>query len=76
MRFILVTILAAGAMAALPFAGGVWMDEAEAPRVTVIYKNLASPTLEELGQKAGDPSTAGAPDALPVFAPRAREQWI
>lgn len=75
MRLIAITILAAGAAAALPFAGGMFQDSAP-PRVTVIYKNMTSPTLEELGQKAGDPSAAGAPEEVPLYIPRRKAQWI
>jgi hypothetical protein len=44
-------------------------------RVTVIHKNLSSPTIEELGLKAGDPSHADAPDQVPLLRPR-KAQWI
>jgi hypothetical protein len=44
-------------------------------RLTVIEKNLVSPTLEELGQKAGDPSKAQAP-VEPLFLGERKAQWI
>jgi hypothetical protein len=72
MRLFLVAILAAGAFAILPMIGGPGLEE---ERVTVIHKNLESPTLEELGQKAGDPSQAEAPEEPILNSPR-KAQWI
>jgi hypothetical protein len=77
MRIILATIAALGLFMALPTGSRIMAPETvPAPeRVTVIHKNLSSPTLEELGRKAGDPSHADAPEQVPLFGPR-KAQWI
>lgn len=74
MRLFLVAILAAVAVAIVPIMGGKILNPQE-ERVTVIHKNLQSPTLEELGQKAGDPSQAEAPEEPLLNSPR-KAQWI
>jgi hypothetical protein len=79
MRLFLVTVLTAAILVMLPVVGGgvLSVEEAAVPsRVTVIHKNLSSPTVEELGQKAGDPSNAGAPDEEPSFDAQRKAQWI
>jgi hypothetical protein len=79
MRLFPVTVLTAAIVVMLPvIGGGVRSVEqtAIASRVTVIHKNLSSPTIEELGQKAGDPSNAGTPDSEPSFESQRKAQWI
>ena len=75
----LLLIFIAGTIAViLTWAGGMALSlsEAEAPaRLTVIEKNMTSPTLEELGQKAGDASNAQAPVEPVIFGER-KAQWI
>jgi hypothetical protein len=77
MRIILATIAALAVFMALPTDSRIAAPAAApaAERVTVIHKNLSSPTIEELGQKAGDPSHADAPDPVLLFKPR-KSQWI
>jgi hypothetical protein len=75
-RLLLISI--AGAMSVIPVAGGMAVlkrDVPEPARLTVIEKNMASPTLQELGQKAGDPSNVQAP-VEPLFLGVRKAQWI
>jgi hypothetical protein len=79
MQLVQMTILTAAILIMMPIIGGGvrTLEESAVPsRVTVIHKNLSSPTLEELGQKAGDPGNAGAPDNEPVFDSQRKAQWI
>ena len=75
----LLLISIAGALSViLPVAAGMALSTREVPepaRLTVIEKNMASPTLDELGQKAGDPSDAEAP-VEPLFLGERKAQWI
>jgi hypothetical protein len=80
MQFFLVTTLTAAILIVMPIIGSGMraMDDdiAAPPRVTVVHKNLSSPTLEELGQKAGDPAQAGVPESTRDFGSPRTEQWI
>jgi len=79
MRLVPVIFLTAAIVVMLPVVGGGVRSveqTATASRVTVIHKNLSSPTVEELGQKAGDPSQAGTPDNEPSFEAQRKAQWI
>jgi hypothetical protein len=70
--------IAAVILMILPLAGGVALSSREQPqpvRLTVMEKNMTSPTLEELGQKAGDPSNAELP-VEPLFLSVRKAQWI
>ena len=78
MKQLLFIFIAAAILVSLPFAGGMGLSSQEEhgpARLTVIEKNMLSPTLEELGQKAGDPSRAQAPVA-PLFFGERKAQWI
>ncbi len=78
MTRLLFIFIAAAILIIMPLAGGMTLSSREdqgPARLTVIEKNLASPTLEELGQKAGDPSKAQAP-VEPLFLGERKEQWI
>jgi hypothetical protein len=72
MRFLLMAIAVVAAFVLLPVTAE---RDPGLERVTVIHKNLESPTLEELRQKAGDPSQAGAPEEPILNSPR-KAQWI
>ena len=79
MQFFLVTTLTAAILIVMPIIGSgmrAMDDIAAPPRVTVVHKNLSSPTLEELGQKAGDPAQAGVPESTRDFGSPRTEQWI
>jgi hypothetical protein len=79
MQIVLAAILGAAILIMMPILGkgvGVSDDSAGLARVTVIHKNLTSPTLEELGQKAGDPSNAVVPEPEPLLQAKRTEQWI
>jgi hypothetical protein len=79
MQLFLVTTLTAAILVVLPILGsGIReMDKVAAPaRMTIVEKNLTSPTLEELGHKAGDPAQAGAPEDARDFGTPRKEQWI
>lgn len=79
MRVLPMTVLTAAMLVLLPVMGsGVRsVEEAgTASRVTVIHKNLSSPTIEELAQKAGDRSNAGTPEEEPSFESLRKAQWI
>jgi hypothetical protein len=53
------------------------LDNVAAPeRMTIVEKNLTSPTLEELGHKAGDPAQAGVMQNTGDFGTPRTEQWI
>jgi hypothetical protein len=71
-------VFAAGVIAVvMPLAGGMafsWQNT-EPARLTVIEKNMTSPTLEELGQKAGDASNVQAP-VEPMLVGERKAQWI
>jgi hypothetical protein len=78
MKHLLFILIAAAILVSLPLAGGMDFFSAEEQppaRLTVIEKNMTSPTLEELGQKRGDPSRAQAP-VEPLFFGERKEQWI
>jgi hypothetical protein len=79
MQLFLVTTLTAAILIVLPIVGSGMraMDHIAAPpHVTIVHKNLSSPTLEELGQKAGDPAQAGVPENARDFGSPRTEQWI
>jgi hypothetical protein len=79
MRLGLVTIIAASILVIAPVIGALVLsvdETSQASRITVVHKNLASPSLEELGQKAGDPSNAGVPESEPIFVSPRKSQWI
>jgi hypothetical protein len=79
MQFFLVTTLTAAILVTLPMIGSGMraLDNVAAPvRMTIVEKNLTSPTLEELGHKAGDPAQAGAPEDARDFGTPRKEQWI
>jgi hypothetical protein len=46
------------------------------PRVSIVHKNQISPTLKELGQKAGDSAETVAPKNGHVFDGRHTGEWI
>jgi hypothetical protein len=48
----------------------------EPARVTIVHKNRTSPTLKELGQKAGDPAETVAPKNGHVFGSPRTGEWI
>ena len=79
MRLFLVTTLTAAILVVLPIisSGMRAMDNIAAPpRMTIVEKNLSSPTLEELGHKAGDPAQADVPENARDFGTARTEQWI
>ena len=79
MQIFLVTALTAAILILVPIigSGGTAIDDIAAPaRVTIVHKNQTSPTLEELGQKAGDPAQAVAPENARDFGTPRTEQWI
>jgi hypothetical protein len=79
MQLFFVTVLIAANLVVLPFIGfGMRaIDNTAAPaRMTIIEKNESSPTLEELGQKAGDPTEAHVPENARDFGTPRTEQWI
>ena len=79
MQLFLVTTLTAAILVVLPIVGSGMrqMHNIAAPaRVTIVEKNQSSPTLEELGQKAGDPAQADVPQNAPGFGSPRTEQWI
>jgi len=79
MQFFLVATLIAGILVTLAIIGSgmTGMNNSALPaRVTIIKKNQSSPTMEELGHKAGDPAQADIPqNARDSGSPRT-EQWI
>ena len=79
MRLFLVTTLTAVILMVLPIIGSGMRakDTTAAPaQITIVEKNLNSPTLEELGQKAGDPTEAEVPENARDFSTPRTEQWI
>jgi len=79
MKLFLVTALTAAILVVLPIIGSGMraLDDIAAPsRMTVVEKNQSSPTLEELGHKAGDPAQAGVPENARDFGSPRTEQWI
>ena len=79
MQLFLVTTLTAAILVVLPILGSGMraLDNVAAPaRMTIVEKNLTSPTLEELGQKAGDPAQADLPESARDFGTPRKEQWI
>jgi hypothetical protein len=79
MQLFLVTTLTAAILVVLPIIGSGMraVDNIAAPvRMTIVKKNLSSPTLEELGHKAGDPAQADAPENARDFGTPRKEQWI
>ena len=79
MQFFLVTTLTAAILVTLPIIGSGMraLDNVAAPeRMTIVEKNLTSPTLEELGHKAGDPAQAGVMQNTGDFGTPRTEQWI
>jgi hypothetical protein len=77
MKGLLFIFIAAAILVILPVAGMTLSSrgDQEPARLTVIEKNMTSPTLEELGQKAGDPSNAEAP-VEPLILGERKAQWI
>jgi hypothetical protein len=79
MQLFLVTVLTAAILVLLPVIGGGMrtLDQIAAPaRMTIVEKNQSSPTLEELGHKAGDPAQADVPETARDFGSPRTEQWI
>ena len=78
MKRLLLISIAGAILVILPVAGEMALstgEVAEPARLTVIEKNMTSPTLEELGRKAGDPSTVQGPVEPLLFGER-KAQWI
>jgi hypothetical protein len=79
MQYFLVTTLVAGILVTLAIIGSgstATNNSALPARVTIVKKNQSSPTLEELGQKAGDPAQADVPQNARDFGSPRTEQWI
>jgi hypothetical protein len=75
----LVTTLIAGILVTLAIIGSgmtAVQTIAVPARVTIVEKNQSSPTLEELGHRAGDPTQADIPENARDFDSRRTEQWI
>ena len=76
MKQMLFIFIAAAILVSLPLAGRMDLSSHEEPaRLTIIEKNMTSPTLQELGQKVGNPSRAQAP-VEPLFFGERKAQWI
>jgi hypothetical protein len=77
MKQLLFIFIAAAILVSLPLAAGMDLSSQEErpARLTIIEKNMTSPTLQELGQKAGDASEAQAP-VEPLFFGERKAQWI
>jgi hypothetical protein len=78
MQYFLVTTLIAGILV-LAIIGSdrtAMNNGAQPSHVTIVKKNQSSPTLEELGQKAGDPAQADVPQNARNFGSPRTEQWI
>jgi hypothetical protein len=79
MQFFLVTALTGAILVVMPIIGSGMraLDHVAAPvRMTIVEKNQSSPTLEELGRKAGDPAPADVPETERDFGSPRTEQWI
>jgi hypothetical protein len=78
MQLFLVTTLTAAILILVPIIGSgtSGVDMAGSQRETIVYKNQRSPTLQELGRKAGDPAQAGVPERAPELGSRRTGQWI
>jgi hypothetical protein len=79
MQLFLVTSLTAAILIVLPIIGSGMraIDNISAPpRVTIVHKNQSTPTLEELGHKAGNPAEADVPENAGDFGRPRTEQWI
>ena len=76
--FLVSTLTAAILFALLVIGSGIRrVGNIAAPgRVTIVHKNQTSPTLAELGHKAGDPAQAVAPEKGRDFGSPRTEQWI
>ncbi|HEY7764560.1 MAG TPA: hypothetical protein VIB38_06195 [Aestuariivirgaceae bacterium] len=59
----------------LPLLGSAALKPSEEARLTVVHKNMTSPTLEELGQKAEDARQTVTPPQ-PNFSTPRKAQWI
>jgi hypothetical protein len=59
----------------LPLFGSAALEPREEARLTIVYKNMTSPTLEELGRKAGEARQTVTPPPPIFMAPRTA-QWI
>jgi len=78
MQLFLVTTLTAAILVVLPIVGSGMreMHNIAAPaRMTIVEKNQSSPTLEELGQKAGDPAQADAAQHQTESLRRPTRRW-
>ena len=69
--------IAVAILVIMPLAGMILSSRGDQgpARLTVIEKNMTSPTLQELGQKAGDPSSVQAPEE-PLIIGERKAQWI
>jgi hypothetical protein len=76
MQLFLVTMLTAAILVLLPIMGGGMRVLDHPARMTIVEKNQSSPTLEELGRKAGDPAQADVPETSRDFGSPRTEQWI
>ena len=79
MQFFLVATLIAGILVTLALIGSgmtATNNIALPARVTIVKKNQSSPTMEELGHKAGDPAQADVPQNARDFGSTRTEQWI
>ena len=79
MQLCFVVTLIAAILVVLPVLGfGMRArDNIAAPvRMTIVEKNQSSPTMEELGHKAGDPAQADVPQTDRDFSSPRTEQWI
>jgi hypothetical protein len=78
MKHFFFIFIAAAILVSLPLAGGMDLFSAEEQRparLTVIEKNMTSPTLQELGQKGGAASNVEAP-VEPLLLGERKAQWI
>jgi hypothetical protein len=71
---LIISVMAIVIIAPLLASGLQRPSEDAQVRLTVVHKNMISPTLQELGQKAGDPSQADTPE--PIFVNTRKAQWI
>jgi hypothetical protein len=76
MKFFLVTALTGAILVVLPIIGSGMRALDHTVRMTIVEKNQSSPTLEELGRKAGDPAPADVPETERDFGSPRTEQWI
>jgi hypothetical protein len=72
---LLLMISAVAILVMLPLFGSAALKPGEEARLTVVHKNMTSPTLEELGRKAGDARQTVTPPQPTFMTPR-KAQWI